>query len=246
MTQFLSRRRALIGLGAISAALPLSACETLPLDPSILNGLGTLGALSQADAAGGIRAALNNGIGNAIANCGVKDGFLGNSLIRIPLPGALRDVQSVLAPIGAGGLLTELETQLNRGAEQAVPVARDIFVDTVSNLSITDAINLVQGGGTTATDFLQTQTTPRLTSLFSPIMESALGNTGALQLVSQLDQTMRNLPFVTPLSNAKGSLIEHGVGKGLDGMFHFIGEEEKAIRANPAKRTSEILRRVFS
>jgi len=28
-------------------------------------------------------------------------------------------------------------------------------------------------------------------------------------------------------------------------MFYYIGEEEKAIRENPVKRTSEILRRVF-
>jgi len=47
------------------------------------------------------------------------------------------------------------------------------------------------------------------------------------------------------LSNARGDLIEHGVEYGLKGVFYYIGEEEKAIRANPAKRTSEILRKVF-
>ena len=54
------------------------------------------------------------------------------------------------------------------------------------------------------------------------------------------------MPFGPNLGvDARRDLISHGVDFGLNGMFHFIGEEEKAIRANPVKRTSDILRRVF-
>ena len=85
--------RRFVLLGGLSAG-GLTACETL--DPAIIDGvLGGYGALSQADAATGIRAALDNGIGNAISNVGVLDGFLGNSLVRIPLPKVLQDVQGL-------------------------------------------------------------------------------------------------------------------------------------------------------
>src|SRR3546814_10588461 len=33
--------------------------------------------------------------------------------------------------------------------------------------------------------------------------------------------------------------------KAMDGLFHYIAEEEKAIRTNPLKRGSDLLKRVF-
>jgi len=236
--------RRFVLLGGLSAG-GLTACETL--DPAVIDGIlgGGYGGLSQADAAMGIRAALDNGIGNAIANVGVLDGFLGNSLVRIPLPKVLQDVQSYLKPLGADGLLVELQQQLNRGAEKAAPIAKDIFVGAVRELTITDALNIVRGPDNAATQYLADRTTTKLASLFSPIMENALNQTGALQLADQLQSTLRNVPLGPNLSNARGDLIKHGVEYGLKGVFYYIGEEEKAIRANPAKRTSEILRRVF-
>jgi len=61
--------RRLVLFGGLSAA-GLTACETL--DPAVIDGiLGSgVGNLSQADAALGIRAALDNGVGNAIAKMG--------------------------------------------------------------------------------------------------------------------------------------------------------------------------------
>jgi len=77
-------------------------------------------------------------------------------------------------------------------------------------------------------------------------MEDALGDTGALRLVDNVSSQLGAIPFGPNLgASARTDLISHGVDFGLKGMFHFIGEEEKAIRANPAARTSQILKRVF-
>ena len=223
----------------------LTACETL--DPAIIEGvLGGFGGLTQADAALGIRAALDKGVGNAISNVGILDGFLGNSLVRIPLPKVLQDVQSYLRPLGADGLLVELQQQLNRGAEKAAPIAKDIFLGAIRDLSIADAINIVRGPDNAATEYLSERTSTKLSQLFSPIMENALNQTGALQIVDQVSSSLNNVPFGPNLGvDARNDLISHGVNYGLKGVFYYIGEEEKAIRENPAKRTSEILRRVF-
>lgn len=238
------RRTLLLGL----AALPIAACETL--DPTVLDGIlsgqGGLGALSAAEVALGLKAALDNGVGNALFNLGTTDGFLGNDIVRIPLPKVLQDVQSYLAPLGMDSLLVDLQTQLNRGAEKAAPVAKDIFLSAVKGLTITDAFDILQGTDTAATEYLQGRTSTRLAQLFEPIMENALNQTGALRLVDDVSSQLGNVPFAPNLgANARTDLIDHGVKYGLDGVFHFIGEEEKAIRANPAKRTSDILRRVF-
>jgi len=235
-----NRRLALAGL----FALPLSACKTM--DIGVLEDILGSGILSQAEAARGIRAALDNGILSALGIVGREGGFLNDGQIHIPLPKVLSDVQSVLAAVGAGSILNELESQLNRGAEKAAPVAKDIFFDAIAGLSISDAIGIVRGPQNAATEYLQEKTTPRLTSLFSPIMENALGQTGALRLLDQVTGDLRNIPFAPQLgTNARADLIGHGVKYGLDGVFHYVAAEEAAIRSDPAKRTSEILRRVF-
>ena len=236
----LTRRRLFLGL---SSAVLLSACETL--DPAVIDGILGAGGLSEFEASQGIKAALDNGIGSAISTVGRQNGFLGDSIIRIPLPKKLADVQSTLSSFGASGLLDELEVQLNRGAEKAAPVAKDIFVNAVSQLSIQDAIGIVRGADNAATTYLQGQTADRLAQLFSPILENALGDTGALRLVDQLDSRLSGLGVSGLGASAKSDLVSHGVDYGLSGVFHYIGEEERLIRENPAARTSEILRRVF-
>ena len=41
-------------------------------------------------------------------------------------------------------------------------------------------------------------------------------------------------------------LTDFTVGKALEGLFHYLGVEEGAIRSNPAARSTELLKKVFS
>jgi Protein of unknown function (DUF4197) len=55
---------------------------------------------------------------------------------------------------------------------------------------------------------------------------------------------------VTPAASGqanslKTQMIGFAVAKALDGLFFYVGEEERAIRSDPAKRTTDLLRRVF-
>ncbi len=199
------RRFVLLGVSALS----LTACETL--DPALIESVLGSGALTEGDAALGIRAALDNGVGNALSNLGRRDGYFGNPTVKIPLPGVLQDLQGYLAPIGADGLLVELQQQLNRGAEKAAPIARDIFIDAVRRLTIQDAINIVRGPDTAATDYLRDRTTTSLINLFSPIMESALADTGALRLVDDIDRQVPVGLLTGSGVDLKSDLIGHGV-----------------------------------
>jgi hypothetical protein len=45
--------------------------------------------------------------------------------------------------------------------------------------------------------------------------------------------------------DAKANLTEYGLDKTLDGIFFYLAEEEKAIRQNPAARTTDLLKKVF-
>ncbi len=52
----------------------------------------------------------------------------------------------------------------------------------------------------------------------------------------------KSLPFVP---DVKADLTNHVLDKAVAGVFHYLALEEAAIRENPAKRTTEILKKVF-
>jgi hypothetical protein len=237
---------------AMTAGLGLAACSTAEQE-AILRGVigspggagGTAG-LTAAEAAAGIREALSQGTSAAVAQVGRSGGYFSDPVIRIPLPPRLASLQSTLSRYGLSGLLDDLERQINRGAEAAAPEARGIFLDAIRSMTISDALTIVRGSETAATDYFERRTTPALTRLFTPAMERALQHTGAIQTFDRLRAQLQAVPLAPELgADAKRDLIQHGVGRGLDGLFHYVAEEERSIRRNPAKRTTAILKKVF-
>ena len=88
--------------------------------------------------------------------------------------------------------------------------------------------------------------TPQLTELFTPPMRSALQETGAISAFDALIARLNTMPLAPQLGeNFKSDLVEHGVEKGLDGVFYYVAKEEEKIRANPAAYGSALLSRVF-
>ncbi|MGV6801135.1 MAG: DUF4197 domain-containing protein [bacterium] len=244
-TTCVTRRNALLSIFAVG----LTGCQTDEVLEDVLAGIATPSGgagLTQLDAANGIRAALENGTLAAVSRLGSIDGYLKDAIVHIALPDSLRDIQSTLRTVGLSGQLDDLEVQINRGAEAAAPVARQVFVNAITSMTIEDAIGIVRGPSNSATQYLERRTGTILTQKFTPIMTQALQNTGAIKTFDQLTGQLNSFPLAPQLgANAKQDLIHHGVKKGLSGIFYYIGKEEAAIRSDPAKRTSEILRRVF-
>ncbi|MEM6913263.1 MAG: DUF4197 domain-containing protein [Pseudomonadota bacterium] len=242
----------------VLAALPASVvagCTTAEQEAifgAVLGSMGTTstgtsaGGLTSAEAAQGIRAALDQGVAAAVSQVGRRDGYFADRQIKIPLPPRLAAAQSQLSAFGLSGMLDQMQLEINRGAEQAAPEARSIFVSAIRSMTINDAFGIVNGGPTSATTYFQNRTTSSLTRLFRPSIETALTRTGAIQTYDNILASLAGIPLAPQMgANARNDLIDHGVGKGLDGLFYYVAREEEAIRTNPAKRTSEILRRVF-
>jgi len=113
----------------------------------------SLADLSDRDANQGVKAALEKGALTAVALLGKTDGFLGNPKVRIPLPGFLEDASKLLKLTGQSGRVDELVTAMNRAAEAAVPMGKDLLVNAVKNMSVTDAKNILTGGDDSVTAF---------------------------------------------------------------------------------------------
>jgi Protein of unknown function (DUF4197) len=197
---------------------------------------------NESDAALGVRAALERGALAAVALLGKTDGFLGNPLVRIPLPGFLNDAAKLMRATGQGKKIDELVTSMNRAAEAAVPMAKPLFVNTVKSISVEDALKVVRGGATSVTDFFSTKTRAPLGEQFLPIVTKA---TEKVKLAERYNAVAGKAAGLGLVKGPDANVQQYVTGKALDGLFLMIAEEEKKIRADPVKTGSAILKKVF-
>ncbi len=194
----------------------------------------------------GLKEALRVATDSVIARVGEPGGYLRNAAIRIPLPGYLDDTRSVLRRVGAGGMLDDLEVRLNRAAEEAASHARDLFVEAIAEIDVEDARQILDGPDDAATRYFQRTMTPDLRRTFRPVVERELGRAGAIESLDRISGRLEGVPFAPSLGEeARDRLVEHGVDGALDGIFHYLASEEAAIRNDPARRTTDLLREVF-
>jgi Protein of unknown function (DUF4197) len=199
-------------------------------------------AANESDAAVGVRAALERGALAAVSQLGRTDGFLGNPQVRIPLPGYLEKAAKLMKATGQGKRVDELVTAMNRAAEAAVPEARTLFVSTVKNMSVEDALGVVRGGPTSVTDYFAGKTRTALGEKFLPIVTRA---TEKVQLADSYNRLASKAAGMGLVKGDEVSVQQHVTARALDGLYRMIGEEEKKIRADPVKTGSAILQKVF-
>jgi hypothetical protein len=189
----------------------------------------------------GLKQALEISTAKAVATTGKPDGFLKNEAIKIALPPRLQSVGRGLRMLGMGSRVDELETGMNRAAEQATPEAKQIFLSALKKMSFDDARKILTGNDTAATDYFKRTATPDLTTAFSPVVHDSMEKVGVIQ---QYDRVMQQSPG-SGIFAGQFDLNKYVVGKTLDGLFYELGEEEKKIRKNPAAQTTALLKEVF-
>ena len=227
------REFALTGAGALGALLLLATTQARAL---------TLPGLSNADASSGVKAALEQGALAAVALLGQSGGFLNNPSVRIALPGYLNDAAQMMKRFGQGKRIEELETSLNRAAEAAVPMGKDLLIGAVQSMSVTDAKNILTGGDTSVTQFFASKTRTPLGQRFLPVVNQA---TEKVQLAQHYDAFAGKAASFGLVKKEDAQLGPYVTGKTLDGLYLMIGEEEKKIRQNPLGSASTMVQKVF-
>lgn len=222
---------------ALPFVMTLSSCEVLQQLPT-----GTTG-LTQNEAGAGIKEALSQGLGRAVTNLNVTDGFFKNELYKVLLPEEARKIENTLRTLGLGSLVDKAVLAINRGAEDAVGYAKPIFVDAIKSMTLSDAIGLVRNGDTSATHYFREKTTDKLHAAFYPVIKSSLDKVSATSYYDDLINRYNEFP--TTRNKINPDLASHVTLKTTNALFDIIAVEEKNIRENPLARTSEILRKVF-
>jgi len=205
-------------------------------------GTGGVGGLSTGEITQGLKEALRVGSGRVVSQVGKTDGYNGDPAIRLPLPGSLKSVQSALRSAGMSGMLDDLELKLNRAAEVAAPKAKSIFIDAIAAMSVDDAKKIYNGPDDAATRYFQGKMTKPLAAEMAPVVNESLSEVGAIKSYDSVMGQYKQIPFVP---DAKADLTDYVVEKGMDGIFHYLAKEEAAIRQNPVKRSTEVLKKVF-
>ncbi len=198
--------------------------------------------LGQAEIAAGLKEALSVGTERVVSQLGQTDGFNSDPAIHIPLPESLARVQSTLNTVGMGGMMNDLELKLNRAAEEATPHAKELFINAISQMTLDDVTGIYNGPEDAATQYFRGKMSDPLREKMRPIVENSLAQVGAVQTYDNVMSQYRQIPFVP---DVKADLQNHVLDRGLDGIFHYVAQEEAAIRSDPAARTTELLQKVF-
>lgn len=224
----------------ISISTLFTSCEVLSQLPNKLPGGN---GVTEQEAGQGIKEALGQGLTRAVGFLNKTDGFFGNEFYKLLLPPDALKVERTMRNIGLGKTVDKAILQINRGAEDAVGYATPIFVNAIKQMTIADAINIIRGPKDGATNYFKQKTTEALVQAFTPVVKNSLDKVEATKYYGDLITSYNKFP--TTRNKINPDLTSYVVGKAVDALFDQIAKEEMEIRANPVKRTTEILKKVF-
>ncbi len=215
----------------------------VPAHAAVEDVLASLG--GEENVVNGLKEALKVGTGNAIDIVSQLDGFYGNDLIKILMPEKLQKAETLLRKAGMDKLVDDLELSMNRAAEKAASSATELLVGAITEMTIEDALNILQGEENAATMYFQENTSEQLTATFKPIVETAMTEVGVTKLYQTLEDKVTGM---VPLG--LGDLLDidlsrYVTDKALGGLFRMLAEEEKKIREDPEARISDLLEQIF-
>jgi len=192
--------------------------------------------LNEADAASAIRQMLEIGVRQGVAGSFNKD-----AIMSTLFPEQMRKTLNTLQQLGLLNELDRFTATMGTAAEKTADRSIPVFVNSIENMSITDAISIVKNGGTSGTDYLRTHAGTQLREAIKPVMQEALNE---YKLTDQWNKIMK------PAQEISGNRVNLDLANLMAGMvslkmFEKIEEKERDIRSNAAARTTPLLRRVF-
>ena len=191
----------------------------------------------------GLKQALEIGIGTGAERLSLKDGYF-KSTYKILLPEEARKITEKLAVIPGFNQVEEIILEkINRGAEDAAKKAKPIFVSAIKQMSFQDAMGILMGDKNAATTYLQRTTKSALYSEFNPVIVNSLNKFGAIEYWEKMITKYNKLPFVNKVNPR---LDDYVTNQALVGLFSMVEKEERSIRQNANRRTTDLMKKVFA
>ena len=219
---------------AFSFFMVLASCNTLKQIASIL-------VPSEFEMATGLKDALTQGLFRSF------DAFAdpnGNPLVRFAFPGDAAKIEKTLRDLGLDKTVDQVTAKFTRATSSAVRAAKPIFLQSVKEMNIKDAVNILVTDNThAATEYFKTTMSPELMVAFRPIVDSTINVEGANKDWSQIVNVYNKIPFINkPLET---SLTDFIAARAIDAMFSIVANEEEQIRTKYEFRKTDMMKKVF-
>jgi len=220
-------RRAFLFTALLGSAVLLPGCATI----------GTSRGLDEA-----LRRLLTISTQRAVTRLAADNGYLNDALARVTVPDTAAAGDRSGAVLGALLRSRPVQDQLlrlvNDAAGEAADRAAPVILDSIRNLSFTDALAIARGGPTAGTDYLERAIGPR-------IIDAMLPEVGA---------TLRSFDgngVLGPVIGAATGINVVGLQRivatqAARGLWRAIGREEAAIRADPRSARDPLVESVFA
>ena len=233
-----------IGIGVLSLSL-LGGCSGVSLEQALQTGLEVSQALTQNSEQSysqAIKETLELSSTRAASLLSEPGGYSSNPAYKIAMPEQLNSITSTLRTFGLNRQVDEIEQLMNQGAEAAATEAKAVFIDAVKQMSISDALGIIQGSDTAATEYFESKTKNTLRQRYQPIIESHLSKVGFYKEYQGFLSTYNKLPIA---NKPELDLQQHVLRKSLAGLFSQVAKEEALIRQDPIGKGSAFLASVF-
>lgn len=229
-------------IASVSLTLALSVSSCAEMSQVLQSGAATAGQPDDAALTRAVKESLELGSTRAADLLSQAGGYQNSARYRIRLPEAVQPLASRLRQFGLGGQVDRIEALMNQGAERAAVEAKAVFINAVRGMTITDAMGIVRGGNTAATDYFRQHTEADLRQRYLPIIRSNLQQVGFYNQYQQLLTAYKRLPLA---DKPDLDLEQHVLTQSLNALFTQVGEEEKAIRKDPLGRGSAAIAAIF-
>ncbi|MFO7830150.1 MAG: DUF4197 domain-containing protein [Bacteroidales bacterium] len=236
--------------------LSLLSCAELEQVAKSISTTESSTSLTQADISKGLKEALRVGTDTAVHQLSKVNGYYKDEVIKILLPDEANVIiENVNKIPGGEQMIDKVILSINRAAEDASKDAAPIFKQSITSMSISDALGILNGPDTAATHYLRKTIYQQLYNLYQPKIQTSvskdlLGNISAAEAWNDLTGAWNK--FANSMVGKIGgyetvnvNLEDYLTRKALEGLFVKIAEEEKQIRKDPVARVSDILKKVF-
>ncbi len=219
--------------------------------------------LSNSTVTSGLKEALKKGVSFAADSLGKKNGYLNNTLVKIPLPENLSKAEKLVRKFGGNKVADNLINSMNTAASKAAPKTVDIFMSAINKMTLNDAKNILAGDKDAATQYFKKHTTKSLEKMINPIVKSTMKENSVAKYYDSFNgyykkygkqyvESSKVMSIAKSFgadsylpSSSDEDLDKYVTNKAIDGLFKMIAQKEADIRANPIARTTSILKQVF-
>jgi hypothetical protein len=165
--------------------------------------------------------------------------------VQVATPSSMTKLESMAKKFNQTGAIDAFKSSLNAAAASVAPQAAATMKESVTGLTLDDALALTDGTPDSATRLLRKASEPALRAKLMPLVSQAIAANGTAAKAKDLATKAGPMAAMLGLPTA-ADLESHVFAQVLDAGFAYVAKGEAAVRANPAALKNAIAAKVFS